>query len=147
MAYNKKKGGKSHKKGKKNNNISNQIIFREDGEEYVIVQKMHGGGRCQVLFPDNTTKIAIIPGKLKRRSSWISCNDLILVSIRDFEEAKCDVLFKYLPTHINILKKKICCRTRLLNNSHLMIYMKLMILILIQQYVFKSPIQMKTFQL
>lgn len=106
MPYNKKKGGKSHKKGKKPSNINNQIVFREDGEEYAIVQKMLGGSRCEVLLPDNTTKIAIIPGKMRRRSSWISTNDLLLVSIRDFEESKCDVLFRYFPTQINILKRK-----------------------------------------
>lgn len=103
-----KKGGKSYKKAKKETNDyrTKPIEYKEDGEEYAIVKKMEGGGRVTLLMPDNTIKLGIIRGNMKRRGSWICTNDLVLVSIREFEDKKCDVIFKYMPTHINILKKK-----------------------------------------
>lgn len=112
-----KKGGKSYKKGKKENQgeRSKPIIYKETGEEYAVVNKMLGGGRVSLIFPDNTEKMGIIRGNMKRRGCWIVLNDLVLVSIREFEEKKCDILFKYIPTHINILKKKDHIPTNLLN--------------------------------
>jgi translation initiation factor 1A len=103
-----KKGGKSYKKAKKETqgDRCKPIVYKEEGEEYAIIKKMLGGGRVTLLMPDNTEKMGIIRGNMRRKGCWIVNNDLVLVSIRKFEEKKCDILFKYMPTHINILKKK-----------------------------------------
>ena len=103
-----KKGGKSYKKGKKESTgvRTTPIEYREEGEEYAVVKKMLGGGRVTLTLPDNTEKLGIIRGNMKRRGCWIVLNDLVLVALRTYEESKCDILFKYTPTHINLLKKK-----------------------------------------
>lgn len=103
----KSKGGKSHRKGKKpQQDDRNSMVFREEGEEYAKVVKMLGSGRMEVQLPDNTTKLAIIRGKLRRRRTWINTGDVVLVAIRDFQEDRCDVLFTYSPNQLQILKKR-----------------------------------------
>ena len=104
----KSKGGNRHKKAKNNSdqNDRQNMIYKEDGEEYAIVDKMVGGARCHITLPDQSTKLAIIRGKLRKRRTWISVGDLVLVSIRDYQEDKCDVLHKYTNGQIQTLKRK-----------------------------------------
>ena len=104
----KSKGGNSHKKAKNNSDHSDKhnMIYKEDGEEYALVDKMVGGARCHITLPDQSTKLAIIRGKLRKRRTWISVGDLVLVSIRDFQEDKCDVIHKYTNGQIQILQRK-----------------------------------------
>lgn len=102
----KNKGGNKYKRGKKSlNNTNNTIVFRENNQEYALVTKMCGGSRCEVFFPDNTKKLGIIRGNLRRKRSWIYTGDLVLVGIRDYELDKCDIIHKYTQNHIQILKK------------------------------------------
>ena len=39
-------------------------------------------------------KFAIIRGKMKKRI-WIKCNDIILVGLRDYQDDKADVIYKF----------------------------------------------------
>lgn len=104
----KTKGGNRHKKAKMANdqNEKQNMVYKESGEEYAIVEKMLGGGRCQITLPDQSTILAIIRGKLRRRRTWISTGDLVLVAIREFQDDKCDIIHKYTPGQLQILKKK-----------------------------------------
>jgi translation initiation factor 1A len=101
------KGGKGHRKmGKKNTNrdTRNTLIIKEEGEEYVKVAKMLGGARMYVTFPDGSECICRIPGKMRKRRSWISVGDIILVSIRDYQEDHCDVIHRYTADQVRVLK-------------------------------------------
>ena len=71
-----------------------------------IVEKMLGGSRCHITLPDQSTKLAIIRGKLRRRKTWINSGDLVLVGIRDFQDDKCDIIHKYTTGQVQMLKKK-----------------------------------------
>ena len=50
-------------------------------------------------------KIAIIRGSMRKRV-WIDVGDLILVSVRDFDRSKVDVIHKYTPDNAHFLIKK-----------------------------------------
>lgn len=89
----KSKGGKSFKKGKKVDTKS-ELIFKEDGQEYAQVLKLLGSSRLTVLCTDGKERLCTIRGKLVRRA-WVSVGSIILVSLRDFEEGKCDMIHKY----------------------------------------------------
>ena len=41
-----------------------------------------------------------------RKKVWIKINDVVLVSIRDFEPNKGDIIYKYTPGEILFLKKE-----------------------------------------
>jgi translation initiation factor 1A len=41
-----------------------------------------------------------------RKKVWIKLNDIVLVSLREFENAKADIIYKYEIPEINFLKKE-----------------------------------------
>jgi len=43
--------------------------------------------------------------QVAKKKVWINKDDIILVSLRDFEDGKCDVIHKYTPDEIAQLKK------------------------------------------
>jgi initiation factor 1A len=76
----------------------------EDGQCYAIVQDLLGNGRLRALCSDNQIRLAKIRGSLRKSSHKIIIekNDLILVSMRDFED-KVDVLHKYTYEEANYI--------------------------------------------
>ncbi|KAI8872342.1 nucleic acid-binding protein [Ramicandelaber brevisporus] len=104
MAKNKGKGGKNRRKGKADDNDNKrELVFKEDGQEYAQVLRMVGGGRLEAQCFDGTKRLAHIRGTM-RKKVWIGTGDIILVSLRDFEEGKCDVILKYTADEAHNLK-------------------------------------------
>lgn len=99
-----KKTGKN--KGRKNNNEPEKraLIFACDMEEYAKITKCLGDRRILVILPDNSENLAIIPGRFRKRV-WMGVNDIILVSRRDFQDNKLDVVYKYNPDEVRKLHK------------------------------------------
>lgn len=64
-------------------------------------------GACRVTAQclDGQTRIATIRGTMRKRV-WINVGDVLLVSLRDFEAGKCDVLLKYTPEEVKLLQRK-----------------------------------------
>ena len=126
------KGGKKGRRGKKNKETGNKkIIYKEDDQEYAYVVKLLGDSRVTVRYIKNNQVmecIGIICGKMKKRV-WITVGDLVIVSIREFQENKVDILYKYHATsHRNLIKQKeiseeqynvICGQQKLKNNTNL----------------------------
>lgn len=104
MPKNKGKGGKNRRRGKnENEDEKRELIFKEEGQEYAQVVKMLGNGRLEAMCFDGTKRLAHIRGKL-RKKVWINQGDIILLSLRDFQDDKADVLFKYSPDEARNLK-------------------------------------------
>lgn len=110
MGKNNGKGGKGHKK-RKNKNVDDmvrQLIFKEEGQVYGQILKVLGNGRFLVECYDKGEKIisriCTIRGKMRRRE-WISCGDVILVSLRDFQDDRADIILKYYPDEVRKLKE------------------------------------------
>lgn len=86
--------------GKKNKGKSNkgatELIFKGEFQEYVRVLKLLGDGRLegQMFSEDGKKLLCIIRGTMRKRV-WIKKDDVILVSLRDFEKDKADVILKY----------------------------------------------------
>lgn len=89
----KSKGGKSFKKKAKVESRS-ELIFKEDGQEYAQVAALLGNSRLRVHCADGKERLCTIRGKLVRRA-WVSVRDIILVSLREWEDEKCDMIHKY----------------------------------------------------
>lgn len=74
-------------------------------QEYAWVTKMLGDMRVMVQNPvDKTERIGVIRGNMRKRV-WIHVGDLVLVSLRDFDPDKVDVVFKYTDSEIRVLRK------------------------------------------
>jgi len=95
MPKNKGKGGKKHKRGKGDmDGVKRELVFKEDGQEYGQVMKMLGNGRCDVNCFDGTKRLCHIRGKM-RKKVWVMMLDIVLVSLRDFQDEKGDIILKY----------------------------------------------------
>lgn len=90
------KGGKQHRKTKGNiaDETKKQIEFKEDGQEYALISKMLGNGRCECKCADGMTRLGHIRGKMRKRV-WINMGDTVLVSLRDYQDEKADIIHKY----------------------------------------------------
>lgn len=103
----KKKGGKSRKRGKNSSEgPKRDLILKEEGQEYARVLKMLGNGRLEAECFDEkqTKKLCTIRGTM-RKKVWVNVHDIILVSIRDYQDDKGDVIHKYSPEEARELAK------------------------------------------
>merc|ERR1719284_1848735 len=52
---------------------------------------------------DGTKRLCHIRGKM-RKKVWVGQGDIILVGLRDYQDAKADVILKYMPDEARNLK-------------------------------------------
>jgi len=64
---------------------------------------MLGNGRLEAQCFDGQRRLAHIRGKL-RKKVWINQGDIILLSLRDYQDEKGDVILKYAPDEARSLK-------------------------------------------
>ena len=75
------------------------------GELFGIADSLQGGSRLKVNCEDGKSRMARIPGKLKRRM-WIREGDLVIIRPWDFQNEKCDVVFRYTKTQASYLSRR-----------------------------------------
>ncbi len=74
-------------------------------EMFAIAEQILGGRRVTVLCADGETRMARIPGKMRRRQ-WVRDGDLIIVWPWDFQDSKADVKHRYTKTQALYLSRK-----------------------------------------
>jgi len=74
-------------------------------EMFALAEQILGGRRVTVLCADGETRMARIPGKMRRRQ-WVRDGDLIIVWPWDFQDAKADVKHRYTKTQAMYLSRK-----------------------------------------
>lgn len=90
MTNNKRKNKK-----KSNQEVNKRVLqIRKDMEEYGKIIKMLGDRRVTIMLPCTTQVIGIIPGRFRKRC-WMKVGDIVLVSIRDFQKDKVDIIHKF----------------------------------------------------
>jgi translation initiation factor 1A len=72
---------------------------------FALAQQLLGGRRVTVLCEDGETRMARIPGKMRRRQ-WVREGDLIIVWPWDFQDSKADVKHRYTKTQAMYLSRK-----------------------------------------
>ena len=76
------------------------------GQAYAKVIKSYGGAppMLGVMCSDGKERMGVVSGKLRKK---VYCNkeDLVLVNLRDYQDAKCDVVWKYERKDISRLVK------------------------------------------
>lgn len=91
-------GGKHHKKKKKYESTNNrQLVFKEDGQDYALITAMLGHKRCTVKISEHPNKenIGIIRGNMRKPTNKVCLKDIVLVSLRDFQDNKVDIIHVY----------------------------------------------------
>lgn len=100
------KGGKKFKRGKKNSSFEKKLIIKDskENQEYAKVLRVNGSGRYQISCFDGKERLGIIAGNIKRRVR-LAINDVVLVSLWDFQDNKCSIIHKYERDEVMKLKK------------------------------------------
>ena len=94
-----------NKKGNTGEEVVRVRVPRDD-ETLGILEQRLGGSRNRVRCFDGKSRVCRIPGKLKRRL-WVRDNDIVLVKPWEFGgDEKGDIIFKYRPIQVDILKKR-----------------------------------------
>ena len=95
------------KPGKKNDAPDQPIRVRTPRNKEILgtVTQRLGGSRMYVACLDGNTRLARIPGRLKR-SLWVRAGDIVLIEPWEFDTKKCDILWKYNKTQVVWLKQK-----------------------------------------
>lgn len=77
-------------------------LIKTDDQEYAKITKVNGGGRYEVECTDKVSRLGISRGKINRCGK-VTIDTLVLVSKRDYQDGKCDILHIYTPDERNYL--------------------------------------------
>jgi len=99
----KRRGGKRYGRSK-TYSLDDLIPSIEDNQVYAHVTQKYGDGRYEIMCYDKVTRLGLLRGSLKNKSR-IDKGGLILVSLRDFQDDKCDIIYHYKPDDIEKLQK------------------------------------------
>jgi translation initiation factor 1A len=108
------------KKNKKNSNKPVEkrvLIFKEELQEYAKIIKLLGDRKVTLLLSDNSECLGIIPGRFRKRV-WMKTGDIVLVSRRDFQDNKLDIIYKYNDEEKRTLVKKYEIPEYFLDDNH-----------------------------
>ena len=115
-------GGKKYKKLKHNMEISRPLELPDVDQEFALVNKLMGNGRATVTFIKNNKEtinsLGIISGKLRKRKQWVIAGNIVLISIRNFEKDKVDIIHVYKEYEMNELKRKGYLHQELMKHSN-----------------------------
>jgi translation initiation factor 1A len=74
-------------------------------EMFAIADQLMGASKLRVMCEDGKSRMARIPGKMKRRM-WIKPGDLVIVKPWDFQDDKADVKYRYVRTQATNLSRR-----------------------------------------
>ena len=100
------KGGKKHKRNKKQNDyVEKTLRLKEEGQEYAQITKCLGNCRFTVMCFDGKERMATMCGGMRKRR-FVNQNDIVLVSLREWQDEKCDIIDNYDDNLTKKLKSK-----------------------------------------
>jgi len=86
-------------------NVRVRTPRRERRETFGIADALLGASKVRVVCADNKTRLGRIPGKLRRRM-WIREGDLLIIVPWEFQDEKCDVVWRYTKTQATYLSRQ-----------------------------------------
>lgn len=93
-----KKNNKNNKKGEFKRNIEYKD---EDGQEYGKIIKVLGHAMFEVRCYDGKIRLC----KARSRRLRVSLNQYVIISLRDFDDRRGDIIHVYTPSEDKLLKK------------------------------------------
>jgi len=99
-----KKGGKKHKRNKKETFQTKSLRKKEYGQEYGQITKCKGNCRFDIMCFDGKERAAILCGTMRKRK-FINLRQIVLVSLRDFQDSICDIIDSYDDNQVKLLKE------------------------------------------
>ena len=102
-----KTGGKKTKKGKNEEQRKFITISKEDKDyqRYAVVERPLGNNRFELKFLNGDTILGI-KRKAIRKNQWINAGATVIVSLRDYQNDKCDIIHLYTDEESRKLRKR-----------------------------------------
>jgi len=78
---------------------------KHNKEMFAIADQLMGGSRINVVCDDGKSRMARIPGKMKRRAR-VRAGDLLIIKPWDIQNEKADIVYRYNRTQANTLSRR-----------------------------------------
>jgi len=78
---------------------------RKNKEMFAIADQLLGGSRIHVVCEDKKSRMARIPGKMKRKAR-VRAGDLLIIKPWDIQNEKADIVFRYSRTQAGSLSRR-----------------------------------------
>jgi len=78
---------------------------KRKNEMFAIADRLMGGSRINVVCADGKSRMARIPGRMKRRER-VRAGDLVIIKPWDIQDEKADVIYRYRQTQARILSRR-----------------------------------------
>lgn len=82
-----------------------RVRLPRDREVVGLIDQRVGGSRMLIKCSDGKTRNCKVPGRL-RRKLWLREGDYVIVNPWEFDDTKGDIMFKFTPPAVAVLKKK-----------------------------------------
>lgn len=86
-------------------NIRLPLPKRNKKEMFAIADSLMGGSRIHAICADGKSRMARIPGRMKRRAR-VRAGDLLIIRPWDIQNEKADVIWRYTRTQSIILSRR-----------------------------------------
>jgi translation initiation factor 1A len=73
-------------------------------EQFALAVMMLGANHIRVQCADGITRLGRIKGKMKKRV-WIREGDTVIVTPWSFQDAKCDIIYRYIKPQTDWLRR------------------------------------------
>ncbi len=78
---------------------------KNNNEMFAIADRLMGGSRINVICADGKSRMARIPGRIKRKQR-VRAGDLVIIKPWDIQNEKADIIFRYRRTQAMILSRR-----------------------------------------
>lgn len=105
MPKGQKRQKNSSKRGKAGEATAKPLNLADDEQTYGITTKALGDRKFNVACQDGKERICKVRGKMKNRE-WVRDGDVVLVSLRDFDDDTGDIIAVYGADEVRRLKRE-----------------------------------------
>ena len=78
---------------------------KNKNEMFAIADRLMGGSRINVICADGKSRMARIPGRMKRRQR-VRAGDLVIIKPWEIQNDKADIIFRYRRTQAIVLSRR-----------------------------------------
>ena len=78
---------------------------KKNNEMFAIADRLMGGSRINVVCADGKSRMARIPGRMKRKQR-VRAGDLVIVKPWDIQNDKADIIFRYRRNQAMVLSRR-----------------------------------------
>ena len=96
---------KSEKPAEGGEYIRLRLPKRQNKEMFAIAEQLMGGSRINAVCDDGKSRMARIPGKMKRRAR-VRAGDLLIIKPWDIQNEKADIIYRYNRSQANTLSRR-----------------------------------------